>query len=148
MNEKKDNIIRPLDSSFKLLILIFSISSIVFIFSLIWGIINDKYIDNLANLIAGFIVTSISTVSTLIILLYYFSYKIKVYSDRFEKYNIINRKKVYYYKDLTVKENKTKIQYSFYKNNKKILKLRVVENGEKLIGSYYRFIKKNSKQNI
>ena len=142
---KKDNIIRPLDSSFKLLILIFSISSIVFIFSLIWGIINDKYIDNLANLIAGFIVTSISIVSTLIFVLYYFSYKIKVYSDRFEKYNIINKKKVYYYKDLTVKENKKKIQYSFYKNNKKILKLRVVENGEKLIGSYYRFIKKNNK---
>lgn len=142
---KKDNIIRPLDSSFKLLILIFSISSMVLLFSLIWGIINDKYIDNLANLIAGFIVTSISIVSTLIFILYYFSYKIKVYSDRFEKYNIINRKKVYYYKDLTVKENKTKIQYSFYKNNKKILKLRAVENGEKLIGSYYRFIKKNNK---
>lgn len=142
---KNDNIIRPLDSSFKLLILIFSISSIVFIFWLIWEIINDKYIDNLANFVACFIITSISTVSTLIFVLYYFSYKIKVYSDRFEKYNIINKKKVYYYKDLTVKENKKKIQYSFYKNNKKILKLRVVENGEKLIGSYYRFIKKNNK---
>ena len=60
---KKDNIIRPLDSSFKLLILIFSISSIVFIFSLIWGIINDKYIDNLANLIAGFIVAPLGVIS-------------------------------------------------------------------------------------
>ena len=144
---KKNEIIRPLDSSYKLLILIMFISTIICNFGLIFTIKKDKYVNDLDNLILGIIVTSIVTLAALVLIIYYYSWKVIAYKDRMIKYNIFNRKKVYYYKDLVVKENKEKIHYSFYKNKKRVLKLRVVENGEKLIYNYYCFIKENNKKN-
>ena len=111
---KKNEIIRPLDSSFKLFILIMFISTIVYNFVLIFTILKGQYANDLNILILGIIATSIVTLATLILIVYYYSWKVIAYKDRMIKYNIFNRKKVYYYKDLTVKENKEKIHYSFY----------------------------------
>ena len=61
------------------------------------------------------------------------------------KYNIFNRKKVYYYKDLTdiIKEhsNIERETISFYFNKKRVLKFYITrgKNTEILISSYYRY---------
>ena len=140
---KKNEIIRPLDSPMLLITFLITIDAIL----LNYCLINDKFVDDLFNDIAGIVITSIVTLAALVLIIYYYSWKVIAYKDRMIKYNIFNRKKVYYYKDLTVKENEEKIHYSFYKNKKRVLKLRVVENGEKLIYNYYCFIKENNKKN-
>ena len=140
---KKNEIIRPLDSPMLLITFLITIDAIL----LNYCLINDKFVDDLFNDIAGIVITSIVTLAALVLIIYYYSWKVIAYKDRMIKYNIFNRKKVYYYKDLTVKENEEKIHYSFYKNKKRVLKLRVVENGEKLIYNYYCFVDENNKKN-
>ena len=147
---KKNEIIRPLDSSYKLLILIMFISTIICNFGLIFTIKKDKYVNDLDNLILGIIVTSIVTLATLVLIIYYYSWKVIAYKDRMIKYNIFNRKKVYYYKDLTdiIKEhsNIERETISFYFNKKRVLKFYITrgENTEILISSYYRYKSKHN----
>ena len=53
-------------------------------------IIKDKYVNDLYNLILGIIATSIVTLATLVLIIYYYSWKVVAYKDRMIKYNIFN----------------------------------------------------------
>ena len=144
--KKNDKVIRSMSSTMRALIFM----CFPFTLVLYYALINDKFGDGFANQIAGIVVTIIFTFLTLGLIITNFSYKVIVYEDRFEKYDIFKRKKVYYFKDLIVvsKRNKDNPEFSkeiFYLGNKKILTLRIiVENSEKLIDNYYRFINKNN----
>lgn len=138
---KKNEIIRPLDSPMLLITFLITIDAIL----LNYCLINDKFVDDLFNDIAGIVITSIVTLAALVLIIYYYSWKVIAYKDRMIKYNIFNRKKVYYYKDLTdiIKEhsNIERETISFYFNKKRVLKFYITrgKNTEILISSYYRY---------
>ena len=144
--KKNDKIIRPMMSEMQLVTGLLFINTILCNYALIDG----RFGDELDNQIVGIVITIIVTLLTLVLIITNFSYKVIVYEDRFEKYDIFKRKKVYYFKDLIVvsKRNKDKPEFSkeiFYLGNKKILTLRfLVENSETLSSNYYRFINKNN----
>ena len=94
----------------------------VFIGIIIWGciftLLNDDEIDQKIMAI-GF--TSFWVLIYLICVIYYFSYKVYAYNDRFVKYNIFRFKRVYYYNDLTLDQN---LNWSiFYKGKKKVFRI-------------------------
>ena len=143
---KKNEIIRPLDSPMLLITFLITIDAIL----LNYCLINDKFVDDLFNDIAGIVITSIVTLAALVLIIYYYSWKVIAYKDRMIKYNIFNRKKVYYYKDLTdiIKEhsNIERETISFYFNKKRVLKFYITrgKNTEILISSYYRYKSKHN----
>lgn len=122
MKYNKNNVYRKHSAEF--MYKVYSICLLIGIFIVIFVIFHGNWNENLADFISGIIVCLFSILAPLFAIMYYSNTKYIFYADRFEKYNLFNIKKTYYYKFLekkvfTIKE---KTIVYFYYNGKRAFK--------------------------